>query len=388
MTLASSTPVYLDHNATTPVHPIVLERMMPYFSDHFGNPSSRLHAWGWVAAEAVAVAREQVAVLIGAEAHDIVFTSGATEAVNLALKGVFEVAGRQRRRIVTVATEHRAVLDTCKRLEALGAEVVVLPVQPDGMIDLDELRSAVDDQTLLVAVMLANNETGVVQPLRAVGAIAHAQGALLFSDTTQAAGKLRIDVEEEGIDLCCLSAHKFYGPKGVGALFVRRKSPRVPIAAQLDGGGHENGRRSGTLNVPGIVGMGAAAEIATHDWWNDAERISVLRTQLEQCLLDLGGVTVNGNTRYRLPNTTNLCFHGTPVSGFIRKLEGLGVSAGSACSSALPDPSHVLRAMGMTDVNAASSLRFSLGKSTTEEDIVRAVELMKRVLLQERMKRD
>lgn len=358
--------------------------MLPFFTEHFGNASSRLHAWGWVAAEAVAVAREQVARLIGAEAHDITFTSGATEAINLALKGVFEVAGRQRPRIVTLTTEHRAVLDTCKRLETQGAEVVLVPVQSDGMIDLDALRTAVDARTLLVAVMMANNETGVVQPLRDISAIAHAQGAYFLSDTTQAAGKLRIDVDEEGIDLCCLSAHKFYGPKGAGALYVRRKSPRVPLAAQIDGGGHENGRRSGTLNVPGIVGMGAAAELALTDWWQDAQHVSALRTQLEQCLLDLGEISVNGNTRYRLPNTTNLCFHGLPVSGFVRKLEGLGLSAGSACASALPEPSHVLKAMGMTDADAASSLRFSLGKNTSEQDIVETVEVLQRVLLQER----
>jgi cysteine desulfurase len=366
-------PIYLDYNATTPVHPDVLQRMLPFFSQDFGNAASRTHAWGWRAAEAVEAAREQTAALIGAAPHDIVFTSGATESINLALKGVFEVYGRQRRRIVTVSTEHRAVLDTCKRLEASGAEVVVVPVQADGMLDTDALRSVVDGNTLLVAVMMANNETGVVQPLRDVSSIAHAHGAFLFSDTTQAAGKVRIDVDEEGIDLCCVSAHKLYGPKGAGALFVRRKNPRVAVAAQLHGGGHENGRRSGTLNVPGIVGLGAAAELAAREWWSDAERISVLRTRLEQGLLDLGGVTVNGNTRYRLPNTTNLCFTGHPVAGMIRKLGGLGVSAGSACSSALPEPSHVLKAMGLTDEESASSLRFSLGKMTTEDEVVDAV---------------
>ena len=373
-------PIYLDYNSTTPVHPDALEQMLPYFSEKFGNASSKTHPWGWTADAAVEKGREQIAALIGASLNEIIFTSGATEAINLAIKGTFEVYRHQRDHIVTATTEHKAVLDTCRQLEQLGARVTYLPVMPDGMISLDELRAAVNEKTLLVAVMMANNETGVVQPLRDISTITHQHGAFFFSDTTQAIGKLRLDVEEEGIDLCCFSAHKFYGPKGIGALYVRRKDPRVLLHAQIVGGGHENNRRSGTLNVPGIVGMGAAAEIALNDWWSDAQRISVLRTQLEQCLLDFGQITVNGNTKFRLPNTTNLCFHGHPSATLIRKIHEVAISTGSACTSALPEPSQVLRAMGISDEAAYSSLRFSLGKLTTEEEIVRTIAIFRKAL--------
>ncbi|MEY4595081.1 MAG: hypothetical protein RIQ47_1491, partial [Bacteroidota bacterium] len=322
----SQSPIYLDYNATTPVHPDVLQSMLPFFSEKFGNASSKTHSWGWAAEAAVEKGREQLAALIGAETNEIIFTSGATEAINLALKGTFEIYRHQRDHIVTVTTEHKAVLDTYKQLEQLGARITYVPVLADGMISLDALQEAVNDKTLMVAVMMANNETGVVQPMRDISSIAHQKGAFFFSDTTQAIGKLRIDVDEEGIDLCCLSAHKFYGPKGIGALYARRKNPRVQLSPQLVGGGHENNRRSGTLNVSGIVGMGSAAELALNNWWTDASRISVLRTQLEQCLMDIGGVTVNGNTKFRLPNTTNLCFHGHPSATLIRKLSGLGVA--------------------------------------------------------------
>jgi cysteine desulfurase len=376
----SQSPIYLDYNATTPVHPEVLQSMLPYFSEKFGNASSKTHSWGWTAEAAVEKGREQLAALIGAETNEIIFTSGATEAINLALKGAFEIYRHQRDHIVTVATEHKAVLDTCNQLEKLGARITYIPVLADGMISLDALQETVTEKTLVVSVMMANNETGVVHPMRDIAAIAHQKGAFFFSDTTQAIGKLRIDVEEEGIDLCCLSAHKFYAPKGIGALYARRKNPRVQLSPQLVGGGHENNRRSGTLNVPGIVGMGAAAELALNDWWSDAGRISVLRTQLEQCLMDLGGVTVNGNTKFRLPNTTNLCFHGHPSATLIRKLSGLGVATGSACTSALQEPSHVLRAMGINDEDAYSSLRFSLGKFTTEEEIEQTIKLVQQAL--------
>ncbi|MFM7217349.1 MAG: cysteine desulfurase family protein [Bacteroidota bacterium] len=366
-------PVYLDHNATTPLLPEVLEAMLPFFREEFGNASSRTHAWGWRAAAHIDTAREAVAALIGAEPDEIVFTSGATESINLALKGTFGVYRHQRPAIVVAATEHRAVLETCEQLQTAGAEILTVPVLSDGLIDLQLLKETVSERTWMVAVMATNNETGVVQPIRDIAAIAHEKGALFFSDITQAPGRLRIDVNEEGIDLCSLSAHKFHGPKGVGALFLRRKNPRVSLKAEITGGGQEHGRRSGTLNVPGIVGMGAAARIAHRDWWEDAQHISTLRVQLEQSLLDLGGITVNGSTRFRLPNTSNLCFHGINAGELMRKLPDIGVATGSACSSAEEKPSHVLTAMGLQE-EASSSIRFSLGKTTTEVEILEAID--------------
>lgn len=372
--------IYLDFNATTPVDPRVLARMLPYFTEKFGNAASRTHAFGWEADEAVKTARNSVAGLLGCEPGELVFTSGATEAINLGIKGVAEAFISKGRHFITCTTEHRAVLDVFERLEAQGAEITRLPVQPDGLLDPEKLRAALRNDTVLVALMLANNETGVIHPVADLSAITHDRGALFFCDTTQAIGKLRVDVHELGLDLCTVSAHKFYGPKGVGALFVRRKNPRVTLIPQMDGGGHENGLRSGTPNVPGIVGLGAAATFAQQDLWSDSERISLLRSRLEQELIVRCGAKVNGNTRQRLPNTTNLCFPGLRASEFIRACPQLAIATGSACSSALPEPSHVLRAMGLKDEDAYASVRFSLGRMSTEAENVAAVEMIEQAM--------
>lgn len=365
--------IYLDYNATTPVDPRVLEAMLPYFSERFGNAASKTHAFGWTAAQAVDDARAQVAALIGAEAGEIIFTSGATEAINLAIKGVAAAYRMKGKHIITVATEHKAVLDTCAALEQNDAEITVLPVDRNGIVDTDALKKALRPDTILVCVMLANNETGVIQPMREIAELVHANGSILFSDTTQAAGKMRLDVNEYGIDLCCLSAHKMYGPKGVGALYVRRKNPRVALLPQMHGGGHEKGWRSGTLNVPGIVGLGKAAAIAAEEWWSDAQRISILRTKLEQQIQDhCGNVFINGSIRDRLPNTSSLSIEGIKADRLIAKLPELAFSTGSACTSAIPGPSHVLRAMGISDELAYGSIRLSLGRFTTEEEMQQA----------------
>lgn len=368
--------IYLDYNATCPVDPRVLERMLPYFNEKFGNASSRTHAYGWEADEAVKLARKSVAGLLGCEPGELVFTSGATEAINLGIKGAAAAYQSKGRHFITCTTEHRAVLDVFEHLERDGAEVTRLPVQPDGRLDPEPLRSALRNDTVLVAIMLANNETGVLQPIRELAELTHERGALFFCDTTQAIGKLQVAVNELGIDLCTVSAHKYYGPKGVGALFVRRKNPRVTLVPQLDGGGHEHGLRSGTLNVPGIVGLGAAAELVVRELWDDNQRISLLRSRLEQELITRCGAKVNGNTRHRLSNTTNLCFPGLRASELISACPQLAISTGSACSSALPEPSHVLRAMGLSEADAYASIRISLGRMTTEEEVRRAVGMI------------
>jgi cysteine desulfurase len=366
-------PMYFDHNSTTPVDKRVLELMWPYFSEKFGNASSRTHAFGWIAEDAVKKARHQVASLINCLEQEIVFTSGATEAINLALKGVWENYQVRGRHIITVRTEHKAVLDTCAALRKRGAEITFLDVDREGLIDLEELKRSLRNDTILVAVMYVNNETGVIQPIREIGELAHANGSIFFCDATQAVGKINVDVREEHIDLLCLSAHKFYGPKGVGALYVRRKDPRVSIAGQIDGGGHERGLRSGTLNVPGIVGLGAACEISGKEMWDDAARISKLRTKLEQGLDILPGVFVNGSIKHRLYNTTNICFHGKRSESIIRQIPDIAVAMGSACTSAIPEPSHVLKAMGLSDEDSYSSIRFSLGKNNTETEIKKVI---------------
>ena len=368
--------IYLDYNATCPVDPRVLERMLPYFNEKFGNASSRTHAYGWEADEAVKLARKSVAGLLGCEPGELVFTSGATEAINLGIKGAAAAYQSKGRHFITCTTEHRAVLDVFEHLERDGAEVTRLPVQPDGRLDPELLRSVLRNDTVLVAIMLANNESGVLQPIRELAELTHERGALFFCDTTQAIGKLQVAVNELGIDLCTVSAHKYYGPKGVGALFVRRKNPRVTLVPQLDGGGHEHGLRSGTLNVPGIVGLGAAAELVVRELWDDNQRISLLRSRLEQELITRCGAKVNGNTRHRLSNTTNLCFPGLRASELISACPQLAISTGSACSSALPEPSHVLRAMGLSEADAYASIRISLGRMTTEEEVRRAVGMI------------
>jgi cysteine desulfurase len=367
-------PVYLDYNATTPVDPRVLETMLPYFTEKFGNAASRTHAFGWIAEDAVKTARQQIANLINCLDQEIVFTSGATEAINLALKGVWENYQTKGKHIITVQTEHKAVLDTCKALEKKGAEVTYLPVNREGLIDLQDLKNALTPQTILVAVMFANNETGVIKPIREIADLTHANNSIFMCDATQAIGKVNVDVEEEHVDLMCMSAHKLYGPKGVGALYVRRKNPRVTLFPQIDGGGHERGLRSGTLNVTGIVGFGKACEIAQAEMWDDAARISKLRTRLEQLLCDLPGVYINGSTKHRLFNTTNIAFPGIRSESLIGRIPNIAVAMGSACTSAVAEPSHVLKAMGLSDEDTYSSIRFSLGKQTTQEEINDVIE--------------
>ena len=369
-----NTPIYLDYNATTPVDKRVLETMLPYFTEKFGNASSRTHAFGWVAEGAVKLAREQVAKLIHCIDQEIIFTSGATEAINLAIKGVWENYQAKGKHIITVKTEHKAVLDSCKSLEVKGAEITYLSVDREGLIDIEELKNALKPETILVAVMYANNETGVIQPIKKIAELVHANNSIFMCDATQAVGKININVEEEHIDLMCLSAHKFYGPKGVGALYVRRKDPRVTLFPQIDGGGHERGLRSGTLNVTGIVGLGKACEIAEQEMWDDSARISRLRTKLEQHLCDLGNVFINGSTKHRMFNVTNIIFQGVRSETLINKMPTIAVAMGSACTSAIAEPSHVLKAMGLSEEDAYSSVRFSLGKYTTEIEINEAIE--------------
>src|SRR3954470_10789530 len=375
-----NTPIYVDYNATTPVDKRVLETMLPYFTEKFGNASSRTHAFGWIAEDAVNTARKQVADLINCIEQELVFTSGATEAINLALKGVWENYKIKGNHIITVATEHKAVLDTCQALEKKGAKITYLPVNREGLIDLDELRKALTPQTILVCVMYANNETGVIQPIQRIAESVHANNSIFMVDATQAVGKINIDVMTEHIDLMCLSAHKFYGPKGVGALYVRRKDPRVSIFPMMDGGGHERGLRSGTLNVTGIVGLGKACEIAKLEMWDDAARISRLRTKLEQHLCDLEDVYINGSTKNRLFNTTNIAFLKIRSESLINKIPTIAVSMGSACTSAIAQPSHVLKAMGLSDSESYSSIRFSLGKYTTMEEIDQVIESVTKVV--------
>jgi cysteine desulfurase len=373
--------IYLDNNATTRVDNAVVEAMLPYFTQYYGNAASAAHAAGWQAAAAVDLARQQTANLLSATPQEIIFTSGATEGCNLAIKGVFEKYKSKGHHIIALSTEHKAVLDTCAALEKKGATITHLPVSPEGLINLDDLRHAINDKTILVCAMLANNETGVIQAVKDIAQVVHENGSLLFCDATQAAGKIQVDVNELGVDLLCISAHKFYGPKGVGALFVRRKNPRVSLEEQMHGGGHEKGLRSGTLNVAGIVGLGQAAELAVRGMWDDNTHISTLRAKLEHQLLDLAGVRINGSTRHRLYNTANICFSGVKSSELIPKINHrICVSAGSACTSALPQPSHVLKAMGLGDDDSFSSIRFSLSKYTTEEEIDETVELLKQVL--------
>jgi cysteine desulfurase len=350
--------------------PRVLEAMTPYFLNHYGNAASRNHSFGWQAEEGVDYAREQVAKLIGADPKEIIFTSGATEADNLGIKGVFEMYATKGNHIITVNTEHKAVLDTCKHIEKLGGEVTYLNARPDGLIDLAELEAAMRPTTILVSVMYANNEIGTVMPIREISAIARKHGALLFTDATQAVGKIPVDVNKDGIDLMAFTAHKMYGPKGVGALYVRRKNPRVKVTAQMDGGGHERGMRSGTLNVPGIVGFGKACEICMTDMESDTKRISVLRDKLEQALLQVEESYVNGSREHRLPHVANISFKHVEGEGLLMGFnKNIALSSGSACTSASLEPSYVLKALGLGDDLAHSSLRFGLSRFTTEEEI-------------------
>lgn len=368
-------PIYLDNNATTPMDPRVLEAMIPYFTEKFGNAASRNHPFGWVAEEAVDYAREQIAKLIGSTEKEIIFTSGATESNNLALKGVFEMYQSKGNHIITLTTEHKAILDTCHHLEKQGAEITYLDVQADGLVDLAKLESAITPKTILISIMYGNNEIGVIQPIKKISEIARKHGVLLHTDATQAVGKVPVNVESDGIDLMSFSGHKMYGPKGIGALYVRRKNPRVKVTAQMDGGGHERGMRSGTLNVPGIVGLGKAAEIAIQDMEKDAVRLSALRDKLENALITLEESYVNGNKESRLPHTTNISFKYVEGEGLMMAMKDLAVSSGSACTSASLEPSYVLKSLGLNDDLAHSSIRFGLGRFTTEEEVDYAIEV-------------
>ena len=371
-------PIYLDHNATTPCDPRVVEAMIPYFTTAFGNAASRNHQFGWQAEEAVDYAREQVAKLIGAEPKEIIFTSGATEADNLALKGVFEMYAGKGNHIITCNIEHKAVLDACRHIEKEGGEVTYLNVKENGLIDLAELEAAITTNTILIAVMYANNEIGTIMPMKEISAIAKKKGVLFFSDATQAVGKIPVDVNKDGIDLMAFSAHKIYGPKGVGALYVRRKNPRVKLTAQIDGGGHESGMRSGTLNVPGIVGFGKACEICMNEMNEEAARVSKLRDKLENGLLQIEESYLNGDKVHRLPHVTNISFKYAEAEGLMMGFnKNIAVSSGSACTSASIEPSYVLKALGLDDELAHSSLRFGLGRSTTEEQIDYTIEQVK-----------
>jgi cysteine desulfurase len=377
-------PVYMDNHATTRVDPRVLEVMLPYFTEKYGNAASRNHEFGWKAEEAVENARGQIARLINASPKEIIFTSGATESDNLALKGVAEFHRSQSNHIITQATEHKAVLDVCKRLEQSGCEVTYLPVAKDGRIDLDDLRRAITPKTILISIMYANNEIGVVQPIAEIGKIAKQARVLFHTDAVQAIGKIPVDVERDGIDLLSISAHKLYGPKGVGVLYARRKNPRAQLAPMIDGGGHERGLRSGTLNVPGIVGLGKACEICAKEMTEESARLGALRDKLKKAILSrLDDTTINGSLEHRLPNNLNLSFAGVEGDALLMGINDVAVSSGSACTSATLEPSHVLSALGVPEELAHSSIRFGLGRFNTAEDVDyvagRVVETVKRL---------
>jgi len=374
--------IYLDNNATTPTDPRVVDAMLPYFYEKPGNPASRNHPFGWVAEEAVDYAREQIADLIHVDSKEIIFTSGATEADNLALKGVFEMYHSKGNHIITTKTEHKAVLDSCKKIEKMGGEVTYLDVHNDGRIDLDALDKAIKKETILVSIMWANNETGVIQDMKAIGDICKKHGVLLMSDATQAVGKIDVDPKAVGVHLMAFSSHKMYGPKGVGALYVCRKNPRVKVTAQMDGGGHERGMRSGTLNVPGIVGFGKACEICMQDMEEDTKRISKLRDHLETELLKLEEAYVNGSREHRLPHVANISFKHVEGEGLLMGFnKNIALSSGSACTSASLEPSYVLKALGLGDDLAHSSLRFGLGRFTTDEQIEYTIKAISETVL-------
>ncbi|MCS6988425.1 MAG: IscS subfamily cysteine desulfurase [Chloroherpetonaceae bacterium] len=372
-----SRPIYMDYNATTPMDSRVLEAMMPYFTEKFGNAASRNHVYGWEAEEAVEKAREQVAKAIGADAKEIIFTSGATESDNIALKGAVEMYAEKGNHIVTMLTEHKAVLDTCRRLERDGkATVTYLAPKQDGLVDLEKLEAAITDKTIMVAIMMANNEIGVIQPMEQIGEICRKHNVLFFTDAVQAVGKVPVDVNAMKIDVLSISGHKVYGPKGIGALYVRRKNPRVKLAPVIDGGGHERGMRSGTLNVPGIVGLGKALELCIEEMPNEMKRLTYLRNKLKDGILSqLEEVYVNGSMESRLPGNLNMSFAYVEGEGLLMGLKGLAVSSGSACTSASLEPSHVLKALGVGDELAHSSIRYGLGRFTTEEEVDYAIQI-------------
>ncbi len=378
------TPIYLDNHATTPMDPRVLAAMLPYFTEKFGNAASRNHSFGWDAEQAVEKSRKQIAALIGASPKEIVFTSGATESDNLAIKGVVEMYAEKGNHVITASTEHKAVLDTCKRLEKHGCRVTYLPLGRDGLIDLDDLRRAITDKTILISIMHANNEIGVLQPIREIGRIARERGVLFHTDATQSVGKVPVNVADDNIDLMSISAHKMYGPKGTGALYVRRKNPRVQLTAQMDGGGHERGMRSGTLNVPGIVGLGAACAICKEEMPEEIIKLSRLRNKLKQTLeAELDEIFVNGSLEHRLPNNLNVSFAYVEGESLLMGINDVAVSSGSACTSATLEPSYVLKALGIGDDLAHTSIRFGIGRFNTEEEIdyvaARVIEVVRRL---------
>jgi cysteine desulfurase len=363
-------PIYLDYQATTPVDPRVLEAMLPYFTETFGNAASRSHAFGWDAEGAVDTARKQIASLIGATSKEIIFTSGSTEGINLAIKGAIEMHTAKGKHIITTLVEHKAVLDTCKHLEKQGYEVTYLVPDSTGRVTADQVQDAIRDDTVIVAMIWANNEIGTINPIADIGAVCHERGVLFFVDGTQAVGKIPVDVGADHVDLMCISGHKLYGPKGVGCLYVRRRNPRVRIVAQMDGGGHERGMRSGTINVPGVVGLGAACAVAEQDLEKDAAHSIALRERFEALVMEaLDYTTINGNHEHRLPGCSNISFCYVEGESLIMGVADLAVSSGSACTSASLEPSHVLRACGLGDELAHSSIRFGFGRMTTEEQV-------------------
>ncbi len=363
-------PIYMDNHATTAMDQRVLDEMIPYFIEKFGNAASRNHEFGWVAEQAVDQARERIAKLIGATSKEIIFTSGATESDNLAIKGVAQMYREKGNHIITQVTEHKAVLDTCKRLEKDGFRVTYLPVQKDGRIDLDDLRRAMDDKTILVTIMAANNEIGVLQPIREIGALCHEKGVVFHTDAVQAVGKVPFNVIQDNVDLASITGHKLYGPKGVGALYVRRKNPRVQVVAQIDGGGHERGMRSGTLNVPGIVGLGKACELAMQEMEKETKHLIGLRDRLkDRIFAELDEVYINGSWEHRLPGNLNISFAFVEGESLLMGINDIAVSSGSACTSATLEPSYVLKALGAGDDLAHSSIRFGLGRFNTEAEV-------------------
>jgi cysteine desulfurase len=379
--MAVKLPIYFDNHATTQVDPRVLDAMMPYFTNKFGNAASRNHSFGWAGEEAVENARAQVASLIGATPKEIIFTSGATESDNLMIKGVAEMYREKGNHIITQAIEHKAVLDTCKRLEKDGFEVTYLPVQRDGRVDPEDVRKAITSKTILITIMYANNEIGVINPVAEIGKIAKERGIFFAVDGVQAVGKIPVDVQKDNIDLLAISAHKIYGPKGVGALYVRRRNPRVQLAAIIDGGGHERGMRSGTLNVPGIVGLGAACEIAQKEMPEEAKRLRALRDKLKASLeAKLDEVFINGSLEHRLPNNLNMSFAYVEGESLLMGINDIAVSSGSACTSATLEPSYVLKALGVGEDLAHTSIRFGLGRFNTEEEVDYVAEKMVQVV--------
>ena len=377
-------PIYMDNHATTRTDPRVVEEMLPYFTEKFGNAASRNHEFGWVAEQAVEQARERIAKLIGATSKEIIFTSGATESNNLAIKGVAEMYKEKGNHIITQAIEHKAVLDTCKRLEKYGFRVTYLPVQKDGRIDLDDLKRAMDDKTILVTIMTANNEIGALQPIREIGALCHERGVLFHTDAVQAIGKVPFNVVQDNVDLASLTAHKLYGPKGVGALYVRRKNPRVQLVAQIDGGGHERGMRSGTLNVPGIVGFGKACAFASEGMAEEAVKLAALRDRLKDAIMgQLDEVYINGSVEHRLPGNLNISFAYVEGESLLMGINDIAVSSGSACTSATLEPSYVLKGLGAGDDLAHSSIRFGIGRFNTQAEVdyvaERVIDTVKRL---------